>query len=213
MRNLILKSVLAIVLIFGSMQFVNAQTDTEQKKKELKARREIAKETIGNGDEDNLNTLEREANVGEDPCTIYDDAQWYTGFNQKKGVQGDPQLANTLLRVTQEQLKMKVKGCYQAVVRDYFDQMDIDGKSAAATHIESAGEMVIDQILDDTWEFCRKTKNPDNAGNIIMYMSIRIKKSELVEKIVQGISENQQAKVRFNEEKFRESAMKKFETE
>jgi hypothetical protein len=106
---------------------------------------------------------------------------------------------------------MKIKGRYQAVVRDYFDQMDIDGQSTAATHIESAGDMIINRVLDDTYEYCRKTTNVDDAGNIIMYMAIRTRKAELVEKLVQGISEDKQTKVRFNEEKFRESALKKFD--
>jgi hypothetical protein len=205
MKAIYFKTIIAAILLFGLAVSVNAQTDTEKKMKELKERRALAREGKG------LLTDEREANVGEDPCTMYDDDIWYAAFNQKEGTKGDPQLANTLLRLCQEQLKLKIKGRYQAVVRDYFNQMDIDGQSAVETHIESAGGMIIDAFLDDTREFCRKTSDVDARGNIIMYMSIKISKGDLVEKIAEGLSENKQAKVRFNEEKFRESALKVFQ--
>jgi hypothetical protein len=200
-----------ILFLFVVNQEINAQTETEKRLMEIKARKAIAKEVT---QDDNLNTMEREAEVGEDPCTIYDDENWYTAFNQKEGIKGDPQLANTLLRLNQEQLKMKIKGRYQAVVRDYFDQMDFNAQTSATTHIESAGEMVIEQILNDTRECCRKTSVPDKiSGRIIMYMAIKINKKDLVEKIATGISNDKEAKVRFNEEKFRESAMKVFEND
>jgi hypothetical protein len=203
MKRISVKTVFLFIILlagFGSLQMINAQT-----LEEIEKRKALAKAKVG------LGTIEMEAEVLEVPCQIYDDDQWYTGANQKKGTPGDPQLANTLLRLTQEQLKQKIKGRYQAVVRDYFDQMDIDGKSSAATHIESAGDHVIDQVLNDTREFCRKQSKVDDSGNITMYMSIKISKKDLTEKIVEGISEDKQAKVRFNEQKFRESALKVFQ--
>ena len=159
-----------------------------------------------------LKTLQREVEVGEDPCTLFDSKQWYTAFNSKSGIKGDPKLANTLLAVCQQQLKMKVKGRYQAVIRDYFDQMDVNSASIETSHIEGAGDYIIDQFLNDTEEYCRLTSDPDEeTGRIIMYMSIRVNKKELVDKLATGLSQDKELKVRFNEEKFREKAMKVFQ--
>jgi hypothetical protein len=41
-------------------------------------------------------------------------------------------------------------------------------------------------------------------------MAIKISKTDLVDKIATGISEDKEAKIRFNEEKFREAALKVF---
>lgn len=148
----------------------------------------------------------------EKPCTLYDDDQWYTAFNEKIGVEGDPQLANSLLRTCQEQLKDKLAGKVQAITTTYFDQMDIDGNSKAAEHIEGASQMIVDQIINETREYCRRERpSIYEKGKIILYMSIRVKKQELVQEIVDGIQNDAEAKVRFNEKKFREAAFKVFE--
>ncbi|MBQ9439925.1 MAG: hypothetical protein IJU35_04970 [Paludibacteraceae bacterium] len=151
-------------------------------------------------------------NAYEKPCALYDDDQWYTAFNEKIGVEGDPQLANSLLRTCQEQLKDKLAGKVQAITTTYFDQMDIDGKSKAAEHIEGASQMVVEQIINETREYCRRERpSIYEKGKIILYMSIRVKKQELVQEIVDGIQNDAEAKVRFNEKKFRDAAFKVFE--
>ena len=173
--------------------------DIEKKKALLKAKK-------------GLKTLERDVEVGEDPCSLYDDDEWFTAFNSKSGVKGDPELANALLANCQQQLRMKVKGRYQAVMRDYFNQTDIDSQSSEASHIESAGEYIIDRFLNDTQEYCRRTSDPDEErGTIIMYMSIRVRKKEMVDRLASGLSEDKELKVRFDEKKFREEAMKVFQ--
>lgn len=148
----------------------------------------------------------------EKPCTLYDDDQWYTAFNEKIGVEGDPQLANSLLRTCQEQLKDKLAGKVQAITTTYFDQLDIDGKSKAAEHIEGASQMVVEQIINETREYCRRERpSIYEKGKIILYMSIRVKKQEIVQAIVDGIKDDSDAKVRFNEKEFRKAAFKVFE--
>lgn len=168
-------------------------------------------------DWDNLNqvadgTSRLDDKAYEKPCALYDDDQWYTAFNEKIGVEGDPQLANSLLRTCQEQLKDKLVGRVQAITTTYFDQMDIDGKSAAAEHIEGASQMIVEQIINETREYCRRERpSIYEKGKIILYMSIRVKKQELVQEVVEGIKNDAEAKVRFNEKKFREAAFKVFE--
>lgn len=151
-------------------------------------------------------------NAHEKPCAIYDDDEWYTAFNEKTGEEGDAQLANSLLRTCQEQLKEKLAGKVQQITTGYFDQMDIDGSSKAAEHIEGASQMIVDQMINETREYCRKERPAIyEKGKIILYMAIRVKKQELVQNMVKEIKNDAEAKVRFNEQKFRESAFKVFD--
>jgi len=198
-----------MVLVFG-IQFVQAQlTDTEKKLMELRARRAVAKEMTEGG---NLLTLEADANTYEVPCTIYDDDEWYTAFNQKEGRPGDPQLANSLLRSCQQQLKDKLAGRVKQITNTYFDQLDINGKSSEAEHIEGASQMAVDQFINETKEYCRKQSLPDErTGNIVVYMSIRVSKKEVLQTMEKGIQKDAEAKVRFNEQQFREAAFKVFD--
>lgn len=150
----------------------------------------------------------------EKPCALQDDDNWYTAYNEKLGVEGDPQLANSLLRTCQEQLKDKLAGKVQQITTTYFDQMDLDGNSKAAEHIEGASQMIVDQMINETREYCRKERpSIYEKGKIILYMGIRVKKNDIVNEIVEGIQNDAEAKTRFNEQKFRESAFKVFNEE
>ena len=190
-----------MVCLFG-IQFTYAQTAADSQNAALQRKLEMIK---GKG---------MLANAAyETPCTVYDDDNWYTAFNQKKGKEGDPQLANSLLRTCQEQLKSKLAGRVQQITTAYFDQMDINGKSSEAEHIEGASQMMVDQMVNETREDCRR-ELPDvdaNDGTIIMYMSIRISKQEMLKAMEKGIQKDAEAKVRFNEQQFREAAFKVFD--
>lgn len=158
------------------------------------------------------NTNELNGSAYEKPCALQDDDQWYTAYNEKMGVEGDPQLANSLLRTCQEQLKIKLAGKVQAVTTTYFDQMDINGDSKAAEHIEGACQQVVEQLVNETREYCRKERPAIyEEGKIILYMGIRVKKQELIQNVVEGIKDDAEAKIRFNEQKFRETAFKVFD--
>jgi hypothetical protein len=151
--------------------------------------------------------------VAEMPCQAYDDDEWFyaTGAKQFE-MKKISQTPAVLLRSTQRQLKDKLKNAYKQVNQDYFDQMETEDSEYAREHIESAGLTVIDQMVNETREYCRKqTAYPDAQGLYTMYMSIRVSKKEIVEKVVNKISKEEELNVRFNENKFRESAFKVFE--
>ena len=157
------------------------------------------------------------------PCMRYDDNEYYaaSGWIRVKMI-GDGErdysiAATKLLANLRQQVKQKIGGKYQAVVRDYFDQMDVDDKFSAASHIESAGEQIIDTYLNDTEEDCRQLGAMDEeTGFANLYMGILVRKAELVESIVDGLQESDQvpndvkAQVKANEKAFRESAFKVF---
>ena len=110
------------------------------------------------------------------------------------------------------QLLQKLQGKYQQVIDDYFDQMETEDGEYARQHIESAGRQVIQQLINETYEVCRKqTQLPDAEGFYTMYMAIKVSKKEVVEKTVDKLSHDEELKVRFNEKQFRDSAFKVFE--
>ena len=151
--------------------------------------------------------------VGTMPCQHYDDADWFYATGVRRF---DLKKINTtpaaLLRSTQRQLLDKLQGKYKQVTQNYFDQMDTEDGDYAREHIESAGMMVIQQMVNETYEVCRQqTQYPDAEGKYTMYMAIKVSKKELLEKVVTEISKDQELQVRFNEKQFRDSAFKVFE--
>ena len=90
--------------------------------------------------------------------------------------------------------------------------MDTEEGSYEREHIEGASQTIVDKIVNETREYCRRERPAIyEKGKIILYMSIRVKKQEIVQEIVEGIKNDAESKVRFNEEKFREAAFKVFE--
>lgn len=179
------------------------------------------------GRNDRMRDREKDKNFTENtniqPCQRYDDNEYYaaSGFIRiKAGGTGEKDftlLFNKELNSLRQQVKSKIGGRYKAVVRDYFDQMDIDAKSTEASHIESAGEQIIDQILNDTEEDCREFGPVDDGGFQNVYMGILVRKAQLVEEIIDGLEKdstipaNEREQLRKNEKAFRESAFKVFE--
>ena len=108
----------------------------------------------------------------------------------------------------QQQLQIKFKGFYKRVAQDYSFQMDIDSKSSIASKIESAGDKIIEQVINDTESWCEEWGEMDEAGYQMFYMGIKIEKLLVIEQIAKGLSEDEQLKVYINEQKFRESAFK-----
>lgn len=174
---------------------------------------------------DRENELRQTEETTIQPCMRYDDDEYFAGSGYtrvKAGGEGERDytlVINKLLNNVRQQVKQKIGGKYKAVVRDYFDQFDYGDKSSAASHIESAGEEVIDRILGDTEEDCRTFGEIDDAGYQNIYIGILVKKSDLVNSLLEGIQEDNDVpadikqQVRQNEKAFRDSAFKIFEQE
>ena len=156
------------------------------------------------------------------PCWIADNDEYFAAsgyFRMKQGGVNERDFTiefNKQLNSLRQQVKMKIGGQYRSIMRDYFDQLDVDSRSSVASHIESAGEEAIDKLLNDSKEVCRQTGNVDESGYCNVYMAITVSKKEIAQAIVDGVEdskdipENVKKEVRQNEEKFRESALKSF---
>lgn len=206
MRNV--KIFVISLLMIVSVQSLYAQSNRSGRNDRLRER------------ENNLRQTE-ETTI--QPCMRYDDDEYFAGSGYtrvKAGGEGERDytlVINKLLNSVRQQVKQKIGGQYKAVVRDYFDQMDYGDKISAASHIESAGEEVIDRVLGDTEEDCRTFGEIDDAGYQNIYIGILVKKSDLVNSIIDGIENDKDVpadikqQVRQNEKAFRDSAFKIFE--
>jgi cell division protein FtsB len=145
------------------------------------------------------------------PCFVPDDESWYRGTVARRSPVGRTNtLATACLRAARQNLQQKIKGALKQVTRDYFDQMDVNEKSTEASHIESASDYIVDQFLNDMMEDCRKITQVDDQGMVIMYIGVKISKKALIDDLSNGLSQDEELKVRFNEKVFRDDAFKVF---
>lgn len=190
--------------------FANAQFDNELHKVNTK---KIVKQAENDAIEE----------TASQPCWIADNDDYFAAsgfFRIKAGGDGERDYTiefNKQLNSLRQQVKMKIGGHYRSIMRDYFDQLDVDSRSNVASHIESAGEEAVDKLLNDSKEACRqRSEKMDESGMVTWYMGITVSKKEIAQAIVKGIEEskdvpeNVKKEVRQNEEKFRESALKSF---
>lgn len=138
------------------------------------------------------------------PCWEPDTKEYFTAQVQRVMPLNQVTIQSTaLLRLAKQQMQQKIAGAYKQVIRDYFDQMDLNDQFSATSHIESAGEMVINQMVNNTEESCREMTRPDTNGNVTLYLAIKVSKEDLVEQIMNNIPEKEKKEVIKNEEDFR----------
>jgi len=151
-------------------------------------------------------------NALKSPCYLIDDDEWFTAFNNMTGEVGDPKLANALLQYNQEQLYMKLSGRVKQMTSYYFDYMNISGDRKASNHIEGLCQKEINQLVNETREACREEIiHPSQQGKIVLFMSIKVRKMDLSKVMEDAIKNDAEAKLRYNEQKFRDAYSKAFE--
>lgn len=158
------------------------------------------------------------------PCWLGDTKDYFAASGRIVIHTGGPNKSNytdeinKLLNTLRQQVKQKIGGRYTAIMRDYFDQLDVDDNSTMASHIESAGEEAIDAYLNETQEVCRQLTDPDDndSGDQYVYIGITVSKEKLAEAMVNAVKESKNIpddvrdKVRQNEDKFRKSTIGHF---
>jgi hypothetical protein len=156
--------------------------------------------------------LVQKRTVSKNPCQIYDDADWFTATGSMLFKEEEEDLTPmALLSSVQQQLYQKLSGKYQSVTSDYFDMMHTENVNYKRQHIERAGLKVVEQMVNETYETCREiTDYPNEKGEYTMYMSIKISKKVVEEKIIEEINNEKETQIRLNEEKFRQSFDKVF---
>ncbi|MDE5906594.1 MAG: hypothetical protein K2G66_03060, partial [Alistipes sp.] len=94
---------------------------------------------------------------------------------------------------------------------DYSSYIGNNAGADAVHKVERAGTQIIDAIVNDT----QATKGPmfsavDEKGNVTCYVGIRVSKKAIAEKITDYVSEDEELKIRFKEEQFRQKMEENF---
>ena len=111
-------------------------------------------------------------------------------------------------------IRQKMQHAYKGAVDDYMNSVGNNAGTDIEAKIERGGTQIIDVIVNDT----QASKGPmfsavDDKGNVTCYIGIRISKKAMVDKIADYVSEDEELKIRFKEDQFRqrmEESFKKF---
>lgn len=108
-------------------------------------------------------------------------------------------------------VRQKMQHAYKGAIDDYSSYIGNNAGSDAVNKVERAGTQIIDAIVNDT----QATKGPmfsavDEKGNVTCYVGIRVSKKAIAEKITDYVSEDEELKIRFKEDQFRQKMEENF---
>lgn len=152
------------------------------------------------------------------PCEVYDTPEKFaaTGIYRGSSYQKDECHKNAL-RNARQIIYEKYSHTYKGMVSDYSGSFGTNKGNDIARKIESAGDQVINAILNDVYEICTKFSNVFDDGMIECYVAIEVSKKEIAEKVSKGVSDvltqEEKENINFNEFSYRkqmEERMKNF---
>lgn len=118
-----------------------------------------------------------------------------------------------LLALTNAQniIRQKMKHAYKGAVDDYMNAVGNNAGTDIQSKVERGGTQLIDAIVNET----QASKGPmfsavDEKGNVTCYIGIRISKKTMADKIADYVSEDEELKIRFKEEQFRQRMKESF---
>ena len=120
-------------------------------------------------------------------------------------------LQMSALTNAQNIVRQKMQHAYKGAIDDYSSYIGNNAGSDAVNKVERAGTQIIDAIVNDT----QATKGPmfsavDEKGNVTCYVGIRVSKKAIAEKITDYVSEDEELKIRFKEDQFRQRMEENF---
>ncbi len=100
---------------------------------------------------------------------------------------------------------------YKGAVDDYMSSIGNNAGTDIEAKIERGGTQLIDVVVNDT----QASKGPmfsavDEKGNVTCFIGIRISKKMMADKIADYVSEDEELKIRFKEDQFRERMKESF---
>lgn len=153
--------------------------------------------------------------VYEVPVAENDTDEYFgaTGIAYGSAVQKG-ELQRIALQNAQDMIRQKMKHAYKGAVDGYMNTVANNVGRDIQSKVEAGGTQLIDAIVNDT----QASKGPffssvDEKGNVDCYIGIRISKKAMADKIADYVSEDEELKIRFKEDQFRqrmEESFKKF---
>jgi len=145
------------------------------------------------------------ATVYEAPCADKDTDAYFVGLGIANGSRNRMDLLQAAaLTNAQSIVRQKMQHAYMGTVDDYGNYMGNNMGSDGQLKMERDGTQIIDRMVNDTQAECGpKFSGVDERGEVTCYIGIRISKQQLAQAIAKHISNDEELKIRYNEQEFR----------
>ncbi len=150
--------------------------------------------------------------VYEAPCADKDTPEYFVGLGISNGSRNRMDVLQTAaLTNAQNIARQKMQHAYKGMISDYSNYIGNNAGSDAEAKVERAGNQIIDRIINDTEAWCGpKFSGVDEKGSISCYIGIRISKKQVADAIANYVSNDEELKIRFNEQEFRKRMDEEF---
>ncbi len=152
----------------------------------------------------------------EAPCTVYDTPEHFaaTGIFRGSSHQLGEVQKGALLNA-QELVRLKMKQAYKGMVSEYSSNIGNNSGNDIERKMTSAGDRMIDAIINETSQSCTKYGEVGEDGHITCYTAIEISKAETAKKVASAVqnmlSDDEKMRISFNEDQYRKQMQQRFE--
>lgn len=152
----------------------------------------------------------------EAPCTVYDTPEHFaaTGIFRGSSHQLGEVQKGALLNA-QELVRLKMQHAYKGMVSEYSSNIGDNSGNDIERKMTSAGDRMIDAIINETAQSCTKYGAVEEDGHITCYTAIEIPKGDAAQRIAEAVKDNltddEKMRINFNEDQYRQQMKKRFE--
>lgn len=152
----------------------------------------------------------------EAPCTVYDTPEHFaaTGIFRGSSRQLGEVQKGALLNA-QELVRLKMQHAYKGMVSEYASNIGNNQGNDIERKMTSAGDRMIDAIINETAQSCTKYGAVEEDGHITCYTAIEIPKGDAAQRIAKAVKDNltddEKMRINFNEDQYRQQMEKRFE--
>ena len=147
------------------------------------------------------------------PCFLKDDDEWITAFVYQEAEFGND-INDILLQRAQQQIYMKLGGKVKQMTTYYFDHANLAGDKKTSNHIENLCQKEVNQFVMETRAECNNYiphPSPYKKDKYVFFLSAKVRKIDILKAVEEAIKNDEEAKLRYNEQKMREAYSKFFE--
>ena len=102
---------------------------------------------------------------------------------------------------------------YRGAIDNYSNYIGTNAGSDADRKVEGAGTQIINRMINDTKAVCGpRFSSVADDGSITCFVGIRISKKQIANAIADYVSNDEELRIRFNEQEFRKKMEESFKT-
>ncbi len=149
------------------------------------------------------------------PCEIYDTEEEFTATGIYRGSSNQKgEVQKYALQNAQQQVRMKIKHAYKGMVSDFSQSIGNNQGNDIETKVSMAGDQIIDAVINDTRESCKRWSKVFDDGHIECYVAIKISKASLSQAISKAVenklTDEEKMRIGFDEKVYREQMNERF---